>query len=210
MQQSNSNTDELVSRAVRGEETAMCELLGRHRNRLKRMVAVRMPPQLCARVDPSDVVQDVLAEAAKRLPGYASGVSIPFYPWLRRIAWERLVHLQRRHVKAQRRSIDREEPACLDLADESAMHLAEKIAASGTSPSGQILREELRERVRLALDHLASADREILVMRHLEQLQVAEIASILEISEGAVRMRCLRAVERMRDLLDGPDGEGEQ
>ncbi len=196
------DTEDLVHRAAKGNETAMQQLLNRHRNRLKRMVAVRMDPQLNARFDPSDVVQDVLAEAARKLPGYASSVSIPFYPWLRRIAWDRLIALRQQHFQAQKRSVAREGPSCLDLPDESAMHLAEQMVASGTSPSGGVLREELRARVRSALDRMDPADREILVMRHLEQLQVSEIASLLGISQGAVKMRRLRAAERLRELLE--------
>ena len=187
----------------------MRQLFDRHRNRLNRMVAVRMDPQLSARVDPSDVVQDVLAEAARKLPGYASGTSIPFYPWLRKIAWDRLIALHARHIRAEKRSVAREGPPCLGLPDESAMHLAEQMVASGTSPSEGVLREELRARVRSALERMAPADREILVMRHLEQLQVSEIASLLGISEGAVKMRRLRAAERLRELLEDSTGKGQ-
>jgi RNA polymerase sigma-70 factor (ECF subfamily) len=187
----------------------MQQLLDRHRHRLKRMVAVRMDPQLNARFDPSDVVQDVLAEAARKLPDYASSISIPFYPWLRRIARDRLIDLHERHVRAQKRSVAREGPPYLGLPDESAMHLAEQMVARGTSPSGGVLREELRTRVRSALEELDPADREILVMRHLEQLQVNEIASLLGVSEGAVKMRRLRAAERLRELLEGNTEEGQ-
>lgn len=209
MPPSKPDTEDLVNRAAKGEETAMQELLSRHRNRLKRMVAVRMDPQLSARVDPSDVVQDVLAEAARKLPGYASSVSIPFYPWLRKIAWERLIDLHQQHFRTQKRSVAREGPACLNLPDESAMHLAEQMVASGTSPTGGLLRKELRARVRSALAQMAPADREILVLRHLEQLHVSEIAAMLEISEGAVKMRRLRAAERLRELLEDSSGRGQ-
>lgn len=209
MQPPKPDTEELVNRAAKGEENAMRQLLNRHRNRLKRMVAVRMDPRLNARVDPSDVVQDVLAEAARKLPGYAGGVSIPFYPWLRQLAWDRLIVLHQQHFRAQKRSVAREEPAYLDLPDESAMGLAEQMVAGGTSPSGGVLREELRARVRSALDQMAPADREILVMRHLEQLRVSEIASLLGVSEGAVKMRRLRAAERLRELLED-DADKEQ
>jgi RNA polymerase sigma-70 factor (ECF subfamily) len=106
------DTDVLLDRAAAGDSTARQQLLGRHRNRLKRMVAVRLDPRLAARVDPSDVVQEALADAARKLSDYLARRPLPFYPWLRRLAWERLVKLHRRHT-AGRRDIAREEPPAL-------------------------------------------------------------------------------------------------
>jgi RNA polymerase sigma-70 factor (ECF subfamily) len=193
----------LVRRAAGGDKESIQRLFGQHRSRLKRMIAVRMDPRLSARVDPSDVVQEVLAEAARRLPAYARKAPLPFYPWLRQIAWDHLVDLHERHIRAQKRSIAREEDPRIELSDQSTAHLVEQLMDSGTSPSGRVLREELCARVRSALEQLDPRDREILVMRHLEQLQVSEIAALLDISEGAVKMRRLRAAERLRELLEG-------
>src|SRR5947209_12664922 len=103
------DTDFLLNRAAAGDLGARDQLLGRHRDRLKRMVAVRADPRLAARVDPSDVVQEALADAARKLDGYLRDRPLPFYPWLRRLAWERIVLLHRRHVRAQRRSVTGEE-----------------------------------------------------------------------------------------------------
>jgi RNA polymerase sigma-70 factor, ECF subfamily len=197
-----SDTEELVRRAGQGEEAAMHVLLDGNRSRLKRMLAVRMDRRLLARIDPSDVVQETLMEAARLLPSYAQSRPLPFYPWLRGVAWERLVQLHRKHVGAQKRGADREAPADVGLSDESAIGLVQRFASSGTSPSQHMLRKELQTRVRSALDLLSPQDREILVMRHLEQLQVSEIAAILGMDQGAVKMRRLRAARRLRDLLD--------
>lgn len=191
----------LLSRASRGDKEALNGLLTLYRVRLRRMVAIRMDPRLAARVDPSDVVQETLAEAARKLPRYVVERRLPFYPWLRELAWEHLVRLHRQHIGADRRSVLREEPAGPGLSQESIMELANQLAANGTSPSGQVIRKEMRERVRAALARLAPQDREILVMRHLEQLDVGEIAAILQISDKAVMMRRLRAFERLRRLL---------
>jgi RNA polymerase sigma-70 factor (ECF subfamily) len=104
--------------------------------------------------------------------------------------------------------VTREDSVFIALPDQSAMDLARQLVSRGTSPSGRALRAELRQRVRSALDQLDPGDREILVMRHVEQLRVSEIASLLGISEGAVKMRRLRAAERLRELLDeGSAGE---
>jgi RNA polymerase sigma-70 factor, ECF subfamily len=198
-----SNAEELIVLAAGGDQEAMGRLFDRHRARLKRMVAVRLDPRIRARLDPSDVVQEVLMEAAERLPAYARNPPLPFYPWLRGIAWQRLVDLYRRHLMAGKRSLRREEPLDMQLSDASATHLLERLASSGTSPSRRMLREEMCQRVRTALERLPAPDREVLVLRHLEQLTVSEIAVILGIDEGAVKMRRLRAARRLRDLL-GP------
>jgi RNA polymerase sigma-70 factor (ECF subfamily) len=199
------DTDVLLEQARRGDAPAREQLLTRHQARLRRMVAVRLDRRLAARVDPSDVVQEVLAEAARRMPDYLRDRPVPFYPWLRRLAWERLVKLHRRHLHARKRSVLREED--WPLPDGSAAELAQRLLASASSPSRRMVRQELRERVRAALADLAARDREVLVLRYLEQLSTAETAAVLEISEGAVKVRHLRALERLRGLL-GDDHEG--
>src|SRR5437763_122071 len=108
------DTGELLDRSARGDPSAPGQLLERHRGRLRRMVAVRLDRRLAARADPSDVVQEALAEAARRLPEYLSGRPLPFYPWLRQLAWDRLRELGRHHRRAGRRSVEREEEALPD------------------------------------------------------------------------------------------------
>src|SRR5437660_3654438 len=111
------DTDFLVAQARQGDASARQELLVRHRSRLRRMVTVHLDRRLAARVDPSDVVQEALAEADQRLSDYARNRPIPFYPWLRQLAWDRLIDLYRRHVQAGKRSVRREEPDALVLPD---------------------------------------------------------------------------------------------
>jgi RNA polymerase sigma-70 factor, ECF subfamily len=196
------DTEELLERSVRGDPTARQELLVCHRARLRRMVAVHLDRRLSARVDPSDVVQEALANAARHLDEYLRDRPLPFYPWLRQFAWERLCKLHRHHIHAKRRSINREEPD-MPLPNESVRQLAHRLLAGGTSPSRRLSRQEQREQVHAALAELAPQDREILVMRHLEQMETAEIAAALGISEGAVRNRQFRALMRLRTLLEG-------
>jgi RNA polymerase sigma-70 factor (ECF subfamily) len=198
------DTQELLERSVCGDAAARQELLVRHRARLRRMVAARLDRRLSARLDPSDVVQDVLACAARHLDEYLRDRPLPFYPWLRQFAWERLCKLHRHHIHAMRRSINREE-LDMPLPDESARQLAHRLLASGTSPSRRLIRQEQREQVRAALAELAPRDREILVMRHLEQMETPEIAAALGITERAVRNRQFRALMRLRTLLEGDE-----
>ena len=206
--QPGSDTDLLLRRAREGDQSAVQALLGRYRDRLRQMVAVRMDPRLAPRFDPSDVVQEALVDASRKLPAYLRDRPILFYPWIRQIAWERLVHLQARHLRAQKRSVNREVPWDPRLSDESVLRLAERFASSGTSPSAQAIRAEVRLRVRAALEELPDRDRELLTLRYLEQLATAEIAAVLGISQGAVKTRHFRAVQRLQKLLQDETGIG--
>jgi RNA polymerase sigma-70 factor (ECF subfamily) len=203
MPATSADTRELLERSVRGDAAARQELLVCHRARLRRMVAVRLDPRLAARVDPSDIVQEALADAVIHLDDYLRDRPLPFYPWLRQFAWERLVKAHRQHIHAKRRSIMREEPPEMPLSDDSIRELASRLIAGGTSPSSHLAREEERQRVRAALAELEPHDREVLVMRHLEQMETAEIAAALGISVGAVRNRQYRALLRLRAALEG-------
>ncbi len=196
-------TEQLLDRAAAGDASARDRLLERHRDRLKRMVAVRADPRLAARVDPSDVVQESLADAAQKLDRYLAARPLPFYPWLRQLTLERLVALHRRHVQAARRSVRREEGR-MDLSDRSAVELAERLFARQSSPSAGLVRREVQARVRAVLAGLRDADRELLVLRHLEGLSARDIAAVMGTSEGAVNTRHVRALQRLRALL-GPD-----
>ncbi len=193
-------TELLVELAARGDAAAVRQLLTRFRGRVRQMVSVRLDDRVSARVDPSDVVQDALIEAHRRLPQYLVSRPMPFYPWLRQIAWEKLVAHHRRHPGAKKRTCRAEEPPQLSAA--SAMRLAERLEAAQTSPSQEAVGEEMRQRVRQALDRLDSRRREVLVLRFLERPSVKEVAAVLRISTGAVEMRQVRALERLRDLLD--------
>ena len=201
------DTEQLVDRVARGEVAARGLLLERYRRRLRQMIAVRLDRRLAARVDPSDVLQESLAEADRKLSDYARRRPLPFYPWLRQIAWERLAQVHRRHLRVQARTVRREEPAAWPLSDASSGLLAERLAARSESPSARLGRDEQRARVRTALTQLNEPDREVLVLRYLEDLPVREIAAVLGVTESAVKMRQLRALQRLRDLLDD-DAEG--
>jgi RNA polymerase sigma-70 factor (ECF subfamily) len=204
---SSPDSEELLRRADRGDAEARDELLRRHRDHLRKMIAWRLDRRLAPRVDPSDVVQEVLLEASRKMDRYLRERPLPFFPWLRSLAGEHLATLHRRHVRARKRSILREEPGILDLPDESAAELAARLATSSTSPTQRALKHELRERVRQALGQLSERDREVLVLRNLEQLSVADTAEVLGISAGAVKVRHLRALERLRALINGNDEE---
>jgi RNA polymerase sigma-70 factor (ECF subfamily) len=200
------DTDVLIGRIRRGDDAARQQLLSRHRDPLRRMIAVRMDRRLAPRLDPSDIVQDVLADADSELSDYLRRRPIPFYPWLRQLAWDRLVEEHRRHVRATKRTVKREEPDFLELPDESACLLADRLLDRRSSPSQHAVREETRRRVRAAIALLPDRDREVLVLRHLEQLTTAQTAGVLGITEAAVKARHVRALDRLQRRLEA-DGE---
>jgi RNA polymerase sigma-70 factor (ECF subfamily) len=202
------DTAELLERTGAGDRAARGALLQRHRERLRRLVALRMDRRLAARLDPSDLVQEVLAEAERRLDDYLRRRPLPFFPWLRQLAADRLADAHRRHVQAARRSIAREEHALAGLPPGSAEELAARLVGSGTGPSEAIRREELQRRVQAALAALSEPDREVLLLRHLEQLPAREVAAMLGLSEAAVKSRALRAMQRLRALLGNEHSRG--
>lgn len=198
MASSSADTDELLRRVTAGDASAETALLARHRDRLRRMVSMRLDERIAARVDPSDVVQDVLTRAAQDLAKYLSSRPLPFYPWLRQMAWERLIQVHRQHISVQARSVLREQPM---LSDASAQRLAEHLAGSVTSASQAIEREETHQRLKSALAQLPVRDCEIIIMRFLEQLSTSDVAVILGMSVRNVQVRQLHAIQQLRRLL---------
>jgi len=194
------DTDQLLDRVVQGESSAVSALLTRHEQRLRRMVMFRIDPRLAARLDASDVVQEALAEAARRLADYAAHRPIPFYPWLRGIAWDKLVEMKRRHVDAACRSVQREVRQ-LNLSGDSQLILVDRMMALGTTPSEQAIHGEMRDRVQQAIRQLPARDHEVIVLKHLEELNVPEIAAVLGIDQEAVYSRYRRAVQRLHRSL---------
>jgi len=196
------DTEALVEPAAAGDEVALGRLLERHRGRLRRMIWGRMDHRLAPRIDPSDVIQDALADASRKLNAYARERPLPFYPWLCRLAAERLAQAYRRHVKAAGRTVRRERTGRLDPSSDSNALLIDRLEASGTSPSGDCRREEDRDWVKETLDALDPVDREVLALRYLEDLPFAGVAAALGISENAAKVRHFRALNRVRKLKD--------
>lgn len=196
-----SEASQLLRRAAAGDDAARAQIWNNYRPRLRRMVAMRIDRRIAARVDPSDVVQEALAIAHQRLPDYVANPQLAFYPWLRRIAWDRLLTAYRTHIGAARRSVLKERPSLLGLSGESVAELAQHMAASSCGPNNRAIRAELHARVIDAIAQLRPRDREVLVLRHLEQLAVPDVAEELGVSHTVVTSRHLRALQRLRQLL---------
>jgi RNA polymerase sigma-70 factor (ECF subfamily) len=195
-------TQELLDKVRHGEAQAVDRLLVRHRDPLRRMIDLRLDPALAGRIDASDVVQDVLLEASRRLADYLKNPLMPFHLWLRHIAQDHIIDAHRRHRLAQRRSLDKEQPLHLGkLGDQSSLDLAAQLFDQELTPASAAIRQEMQRRLESAVGALESDDREIIVMRHFEQMTNQEVAGILGLSEAAASMRYLRALRRLKTQL---------
>ncbi len=201
MPENGADTDTMLNLAAGGDSEAVHSLMERHRADLARMVSVRMDPRVRGRIDPSDVIQETLTLASQRLSQYVAERPLPFYPWLRQIAWEALLKEHRRHVYAAKRSVAREQRSRPKLSDASVHGLAQQIVGSVESPSGAAMRTEMSQRLRRALDALRESDQEVIILRYLEHMSSRDIGAVLGISEAAVNMRMMGAIERIRKVL---------
>ena len=190
-----SDTEELLEQIGSGDSAASAKLLNRYRGKLRRMVQVRMDYRLQARVDPSDVVQDAMVTAHRRLAEFAKHRPMHFYAWLRQLTTDRLIDVHRCHLQADRRAATR------DILGVSSARLAARLADSGLTPSGHLLHKELCDQVREALDHLPETSREVLLLRFVEQLSIRESADALGITQSALKSRQLRALRHLGRLI---------
>lgn len=188
----------LIAQAAAGDSHAITELFARVRPRLRRMIEMRLDPRMAQRVDPSDLVQETLTAAHLRLEAYANDLSLAFYPWVCQIARNILIDTFRRHVGADRRSVNRE---VVTLADQSMNSLVNSIASGVLDPLNQLMQSEAEQRVRDALSELKDADRDVLVLRHVDQMSVSEAADALGVAEGTVKSRHFRALQRLKSRL---------
>jgi RNA polymerase sigma-70 factor (ECF subfamily) len=202
-----AGTQELLTAVRSGAPGAIDRLLAAHRAALRRMVAARLSPRLARRVDASDVVQEALLVAARRLPEYLDAPGLPFPNWLRRIARDRLADEARRHEGADKRALAREEPDRGAMQSGSTLDLLARVADPARTPAASLLRRELQARFAQALETLDEDDREIVHLRHGEQLGNREAAAVLGLSDAAAAMRWLRALRRLRGVLEAQDSE---
>jgi RNA polymerase sigma-70 factor (ECF subfamily) len=195
-------TQELLEAARGGDRDAVNRLMDRHRESLRRLVQMRLDPKIQRRVDVSDVVQDALLDANRRLEDYLANPAMPFHLWLRSIARDRIIDSHRRHRASARRSVDREQRLAIPAAnDRSTMDLAAQLCDPERTPAAEATMRELAKRFHAALEDLDEADREVVVMRHFEQLSNQEVAQALGLTQPAASMRYLRAIRRLRELL---------
>jgi len=195
-------TDELLAQAKVGNELAVNELMDRHRQSLRQLVRMRLDQKIQRRIDVSDVVQDVLVEANRRLQNYLVDPVMPFHLWLRQIAKDRIIDAHRRHRVSARRSVDREQAVVAPRGyDQSSIQLMGLLGDDRLTPAAAALQQEMARKVEQAITKLEEKDCEIIVMRHYEHLTNQDIAQALGLTEPAASMRYLRAVRRLKTVL---------
>jgi RNA polymerase sigma-70 factor, ECF subfamily len=201
------DTAALIERARAGDPAALNEIFTRHRDRLRRMVDVRLDRRLQGRVDASDVIQEAYLDAARRLDDYLSDARLPVFLWLRLVVGERLLKLHRQHLGTQMRDAGREIALYREaLPTASSAALAAQLLGRHTSPTEAAVRAERMLRLQEALNTLDPIDREVLSLRHFEELTRAEAAQALGIEEAAAAKRYVRAVKRLKEALAGLPG----
>ena len=205
-QAESQDISELVKRAGAGDREATSELLEMHRARLRTMVNLRLDRRLYGRVDASDVVQEAVVEAARRLSDYAKSPPMDFYLWLRQLATQKLIDAHRRHLGAKKRSAGQDIAIHRGGPEASSLSLANQLLGKLTTPTRAAMRAELQQKVQEALAHLDPVDREVLVLRHFEQLTNEETAQVLGLSRSGASKRYITALSRLREYLSGVPG----
>jgi RNA polymerase sigma-70 factor (ECF subfamily) len=210
MAANSSDIADLLTQAAAGDPMSWAELMKRYRLRLRRMVSFRMDPRLQGRVDPSDVVQDVCLEAWQHLGSYVKQPDTAFFLWLRAVAGHTLLDLHRHHLGAQMRDARREVSLYQgSMPGATSAALAAQLLGHLTRPSEAAVRAERKVQLQTALNAMDPIDREVLALRHFEQLNVSEAAAVLGIKEKAAGMRYVRALRRLKEILTSLGGWAE-
>jgi RNA polymerase sigma-70 factor, ECF subfamily len=207
MADDSSASKRLLRSEAPGDPGAFGELLEQYRGRLRRMVALRLDPRLHGRIDPSDVIQETYLEAWARLAEYLHKPAMPFYLWLRFLVGQKLVTLHRHHLGRQMRDAGREVSLYRGrLPETSSAALAAQLLGHEPRPSEAAVRAELKIRLQEALNNMDPLDREILALRHIEQLSLAETALVLGLTESGACRRHLCALKRLKEILSSLPG----
>jgi RNA polymerase sigma-70 factor (ECF subfamily) len=205
-----AESERLLRLAAQGDAREWGSLLERHRGRLRRMVALRLDQRLQGRLDASDVIQEAYLEASARLPEYVRRPMMPFFLWLRFLTGQKMAELHRRHLGARMRDAGREVSLYRGaLPEASSAALAAWLVGHDTRPSEAAVRAERKIRLQEALNSLDPLDREVLALRHFEQLTNAEAAQVLGLQASAASKRYVRALKKLKDILadlTGRDG----
>jgi RNA polymerase sigma-70 factor (ECF subfamily) len=202
MTEESSEINDLLKRASEGDDAAVDQLFSQHRERLKRMVRLRMSPRLQGRIDESDVLQESYLYIFNKLATYLDNPAVPFYLWLRHMTGLKLAEIHRRHLGTQLRDADREVSIYRGaLPEANSMSLAAHLLGQLTSPSEAAIKAEMRIKLQEALNGMDPIDRDIIALRHFEQLSGNEAASVLGLSKTGASSRYVRAITRLKSIL---------
>jgi RNA polymerase sigma-70 factor (ECF subfamily) len=205
-----TDTAALLDRARAGDPRALNALLGQYRERLRLMVSLRLDRRVRGRLDASDVIQEAYLEAADRFADYLRQPDMPFFLWLRFLALQKLLVLHRHHLGTRMRDAGREVSLDHGPPDASSAALAARLLGQRTTPSQAAVRAELQARLQAALNSMDPVDREVVTLRHFEQLTNAETAQVLGLRASAASRRYARALLRLKDILLNLPGADEE
>ena len=199
----NNSVENIEQQLKNGDFSRFGEAFSRHRPRLWQIIHFRISDQIRGRVDADDVLQDVYLDAEKRLRHFADGDFPTLFLWLRLVAGQTLSRVHRRHLATESRSTLREStPGDGNLWGNTSLCLSQRFIAHLTSPSQAAVKVELIAEVRSALESMNDIDREVLALRHFEELTNQEVAIELNIKPKAASIRYMRALERLRGVLE--------
>ncbi len=199
MAEIDGDTADLIEKSLAGDEAALAALFDRYRPRLKRMVLLRMNARVQQRVGVSDVLQEAYIDLAQRLKEYVKDPKIEFFLWLRLVTGQRLAMVHRKHVGAKMRDVGMEVSIHRrGVPEASSCFLASRLVGQLTSVGQRAIRAEMQAQLQEVLDHLDADDREVLALRHFEEMTNAEIGQVLGITESGASKRYIRALRRLR------------
>ena len=190
-----------LKRISQGDQDALAEIFSRYRARLRKMIRLRMDSRLQGRVDPSDVLQEAYIDISRRAPEQSKRADMPFFLWLRMITYQKLLEVHRRHLQTQQRDAARDISIYHGHSDIDSKMLASQLLGQLTSASQMATRAEQQLILEEVLNQMDPIDREILTLRHFEELSNGEVAKVLSLSKSAASNRYVRAVIRLKERL---------
>ncbi len=204
---SQRNEEQLLEQLAEGDQDALARLFSLYQSRLRTIVQFRLDRRLYGRVDADDVLQESFLNAASRLQHFRQEGPASLFIWLRLVTSQTLAEVHRRHLGVQRRDAGREVSAQGAAGrDSTSLSLVYRLMGTLTSPSQAVVRNETQRQLSTALESMDEIDREVLALRHFEELTNQEVAEILEISQKAASNRYVRALDRLRVILASMTG----
>ncbi len=203
----NQRDDDLLARLEAGDERVVNELFTRYRERLRQMVRLRLDRRLQGRIDASDVLQEAYLEVARRAREYVARPTMPPFLWMRFLTAQKLLELHRHHLGARMRDAAQELSLCHRATPQaSSVSLAEMLLGRLTSPTLAARRAEMQQKLQEVINSLDPLDREVVALRHFEELSNSEVAQVLGLSKTAASNRYIRALARLKEMLEGIPG----
>jgi RNA polymerase sigma-70 factor (ECF subfamily) len=202
-----SDSIDLRQRLRAHPEQTLAEEFGRYRARLYRIVQFRLDPQLAARLEPDDVLQEAWLAALKRVDSFLENDSLTMFVWLRLMVGQTVVDIHRHHLGSKMRDAYRELSLMnRNLSQSTAASIVSRLLGNVSTPSQAVLREESARQLRASIDEMDSIDREVLALRHFEELSNQEVAEVLGITQKTASIRYVRAIQRLKRILDALPG----